>query len=138
MRSIDCWNAGIEAATLSLTKNHDWGPKSKQLEETLSPDDWRLKEIHAFRKRLEMSEQISYRVCIGRVLQELDKRKIPAGEWQIRFLYEHGMNTMMIMDVLKVSRKQVSEAVQGIRFKNYTHFTIQDVLQNIRSGWKVQ
>lgn len=134
---ITCWSAGLEAAMTSLTLNHDWGDKKTPLEKTLSPNDWRLKEIHAYRRRIAMAEQISHKICINKIREEVDKCHFQDDEWKIRFLYEHGMSSGTIGEVLGIDNNEICKITRTYHIKNFGKFTVQDVLANIRSDYKV-
>lgn len=137
MSSIKCWSASIEAALLSLTINHDWGGTDIPLEKTLSPNDWRLKEVHAYRRRIALAEQISHMACISQIRKAVNKHHFQGDEQKIRYLYEHGMSSGAIGEVLGIDNNEICKITRTYHIKNLGKFTVQGVLANIRSDYKV-
>lgn len=129
----------LTAALDSLTPRYNqtgtngWGGVRDHIDQVLPSDDWRLKEIKAFRLRVMLAEQMGDRRREQELLTELKKRHINKTDNQIAFLYRHGMSSNNIRELLKVGVSRVTEATKGIKDHRNTGNTLCDVLLNIRA-----
>ena len=68
---MDCITRDLTAALDSLSKRYnrsgidEWGKSHEKLEDILSPNDWRLKAIKAFRRRIKIAEDSRESIMIS-------------------------------------------------------------------------
>ena len=79
---MDCITRDLTAALDSLSKRYnrsgidEWGKSHEKLEDILSPNDWRLKAIKAFRRRIKLAEESRESRVINDIRDEIGKRGI--------------------------------------------------------------
>lgn len=93
---MDCITEDFKAALRSLDKRNrsgidEWGKSHEKLEDILPPDDWRLKAIKAFRRRIKLAEDSRESRVINDIRDEIGKRSITDRGEQIDYLYSIGL-----------------------------------------------
>ncbi|WP_251576555.1 hypothetical protein [Limosilactobacillus agrestimuris] len=120
---MDCITEDFKAALRSLDKrNHygidGWGKPHEKLEDILSPDDWRLKAIKAFRRRIKITEDSRESRVINDIRGEIGKRGITDKGVQIDYLYSIGLGCTRIGKILKLSHNTVADRILKLRKEN--------------------
>ncbi|MGM9908496.1 MAG: hypothetical protein ACI31O_01510 [Limosilactobacillus vaginalis] len=142
---MDCITPDLTAALDSLSKRYnrseidEWGKSHEKLEDILPPDDWRLKAIKAFRRRIKLAEDSRESRVINAIRDEIDKQGITDNSKQIDYLYSIGLGCTRIGKILNLSHNTVSDRIfkfrkenPGIQGKNSIHYI--DALILIRNG----
>lgn len=142
---MDCITRDLTAALDSLSKRYnrsgidEWGKSHEKLEDILSPNDWRLKAIKAFRRRIKIAEDSRESRVINDIRDEIGKRGITDKGAQIDYLYGIGLGRGRIGKILNLNRNTVSdriikfrEANSDIQGNNTLHYI--DALILMRNG----
>ena len=121
---MDCITRDLTAALDSLSKRYnrsgidEWGKSHEKLEDILSPNDWRLKAIKAFRRRIKLAEEIRESRVINDIRDEIGKRGITDKGAQIDYLYSIGLGCTRIGKILKLSHDTVVDRILKLRKEN--------------------
>ena len=121
---MDCITRDLTAALDSLSKRYnrsgidEWGKSHEKLEDILSPNDWRLKAIKAFRRRIKLAEEIRESRVINDIRDEIGKRGITDKGAQIDYLYSIGLGCTRIGKILKLSPNTVADRTLKFRKEN--------------------
>lgn len=120
---MDCITEDFKAALRSLDKrNHygidGWGKPHEKLEDILPPNDWRLKAIKEFRRRIKIAEDIRESRVINDIRDEIGKRSITDRGEQIDYLYSIGLWCTRIGKILKLSHNTIADRILKLRKEN--------------------
>ena len=121
---MDCITRDLTAALDSLSKRYnrygidEWGKSHEKLEDILSPNDWRLKAIKAFRRRIKLADESRESRVINAIRDEIDKQGITDKGAQIDYLYSIGLGCIRIGKILKLSPNTVADRTLKFRKEN--------------------
>lgn len=121
---MDCITRDLTAALDSLSKRYnrskidEWGKSHEKLEDILPPDDWRLKVIKEFRRRIKIAEDSRESRVINDIRDEIGKRGITDRGEQIDYLYSIGLGCTRIGKILKLSHNTVTDRILKFRKEN--------------------
>ena len=121
---MDCITPDLTAALDSLSKRYnrseidEWGKSHEKLEDILSPNDWRLKAIKSFRRRIKLAEEIRESRVINDIRDEIGKRGITDKGAQIDYLHSIGLGCTRIGKILKLSPNTVADRILKFRKEN--------------------
>lgn len=147
---MNCITDDLKAAMDSLSARYndsginEWGTSNEKIDDVLSPDDWRMKEIIKFRKRINSSEITRKERAIAQIRAELKKLNITDDEAKIKKLYEVGLGNNRIKDITGVPLTKIDQQIAEIRrvqrgytkTKNFTTYV--DALVLLSSGMDVK
>lgn len=102
----------------SLTENDEWGDDNQMLEETLSPDDWRLQTILKYRAETNKHEREKEKQAVRKVHNYFKKNNINNPYIQANILDKLGAKRSAIMRVTKLNRQEYFEHVKKINDSN--------------------
>lgn len=103
----------------ALDSIDDWGGMNDKIDRLLPPNDWRLQEIIKFRKRIVLAEKSREQHDITAILQELAKRKLTDKQYQIEFLYQHGLSAGKITAIIDIARSTADQIIHDYRDRHY-------------------
>ena len=121
---MDCITPDLTAALDSLSKRYnrsridEWGGVNEKIDDVLPSNDWRLKAIKAFRKRVEFAEDSRESRAINDIRDEIGKRGITDRGEQIDYLYSIGLGCTRIGKILKLSPNTVADRILKFRKEN--------------------
>lgn len=121
---MDCITPDLTAALDSLSKRYnrsridEWGKSHEKIDDILPSNDWRLKAIKAFRKRVEFAEESRESRVINDIRDEIGKRGITDRGEQIDYLYSIGLGCTRIGKILKLSHDTVADRILKLRKEN--------------------
>lgn len=118
---MNCITDDLKAAMDSLSARYndsginEWGTSNEKIDDVLSPDDWRMKEIIKFRKRINSSEITRKERAIAQIRAELKKLNITDDEAKIKKLYEVGLGNNRIKAITGVPLTKIDQQIAEIR-----------------------
>ena len=121
---MDCITPDLTAALDSLSKRYnrsridEWGGVNEKIDDVLPSNDWRLKAIKVFRKRVEFAEDSRESRAINDIRDEIGKRGITDRGEQIGYLYSIGLGCTRIGKILKLSHNTVADRIFKLRKEN--------------------
>ena len=113
---MDCITPMLSEALDSID---DWGGMNDKIDRLLSPNDWRLKEILKFRKRIVLAEKSREQHDITAIRQELARRKLTDKQYQTEFLYQHGLSAGKITAIIDIARSNADKIILEYRNNHY-------------------
>lgn len=113
---MDCITPMLSEALDSID---DWGGMNDKIDRLLSPNDWHLKEILKFRKRIVLAEKSREQHDITAIRQELAKRKLTDKQYQTEFLYQHGLSAGKITAIIDIARSTADKIILEYRASHY-------------------
>lgn len=113
---MDCITPMLSEALNSID---DWGDLREKVENILPPGDWRLQEILKFRKRIVLAEKSREQHDITAIRQELARRKLTDKQYQVEFLYQHGLSAGKITAIIDIARSTADKIIRDYRDRHY-------------------
>ncbi|EEJ39771.1 hypothetical protein [Limosilactobacillus vaginalis] len=147
---MNCITDNLRAAMDSLSARYndsgisEWGSSKEKIDDVLSPNDWRMKEIIKFRERIESSDVSRKQRAINKIRSELKRLNITDDEAKIRKLYESGLGNNRIKAITGIPLTRIDQQINEYRrahsgymkTKNFTTYV--DALVLLRSGMDVK
>lgn len=98
---MDAITPMLSEALDSIRESNEWGGTSERIEDVLAPDDWRLIEIKAFRRRLIMYERTAEEDVFRNIRTTIRHKYFPNVESKIFYLRKFGLNNIQISKIIR-------------------------------------